>query len=95
LVLIKRYFIFYEMVITEEEYDIPDVDVSDIFDDNDEADHHKKPRAKDYPSETIYGHNAEDQHKKCRTEEHTLDILDGDDNNNQNKKPKAQEYGKG
>ena len=83
------------MVITEDEYDIPDVDISDIFDDDDKTDQHKKPRAKEYPSETIYGHEDKDQHKKRRTEEHTLDTLDGDDDNDQNKKPKAHEYGKG
>ena len=95
MVLIKGYFIFYTMVITEDKYDIPDVDVSDIFDDDDETDQHKKSRAKEYPSETIYGHEDKDQHKKRRTEEHTLDTLDGDDDNDQNKNPKAHEYGKG
>jgi len=55
------------MEITEEEYDIPDVDTSDIFDANDEADQHKKPRAKEYPSETINGHDDEDQHKKAQS----------------------------
>jgi hypothetical protein len=38
----------------------PDVDALDIFDANDEADQHKKPRAKEYPSETILGDDDAD-----------------------------------
>jgi len=92
LVKKKRYILFYEMEITEEEYDIPDVDILDIFDADEEADQHKKPRAKEYPLETIYGHNDKDQHKKRRTEEHTWDTFDGDDDADQHKKGRAEEH---
>ena len=85
------YILFYATEIKEEEYDIPDVDVSDIFDANDEADQHKKPRAKEYPSETLYGDDDKDQHKKHRKEEHTSDTFDGDDDKDQHKKHRAEE----
>jgi hypothetical protein len=64
------------MEITEEEYDIPDVDILDIFDADEEADQHKKPRAKEYPLETIYGHNDKDQHVSIHVySEHSSSIL--------------------
>jgi hypothetical protein len=36
------------MEFKEEDYDVPDVDISDIFDADDEEDQHKKPRAKEH-----------------------------------------------
>jgi hypothetical protein len=88
----KLYILFYEMEITEEDYDIPDVDILDIFDADDEADQHKKPRAKEYPSETIYGDDDEDQHKKRRAEEHTSDTFEGDNDEDQHKTRRAEEH---
>jgi hypothetical protein len=95
LVPIKRFFLLYKTIFAEEEYDIPDVDVSDIFDDNDKEGQHKKPRAPEYPSATILCQEDKDRHRKRKSEEHILDSLDGDDDNDLNKKPKAHESGKG
>ena len=67
---------FYKTVFKEEEYDIPDVDVSDIFDDDDDKeDQNKKPRAKGYPSGTItiYSQEDKDEHRKCKADEQLLD----------------------
>jgi len=95
LVPIKRFFLLYKTIFAEEEYDIPDVDVSDIFDDNDKEDQHNKPRAQEYTSATILCYEHEDRHRKRKAEEHILDSLDGDNNNDQNKKPIAHKSGKG
>jgi hypothetical protein len=88
-------FLFYKMVFKEEEYDIPDVDVSDIFDDDDKEDQHKKPRATEYPLVTMYRHEDKDQHRKRKAEEHLLDSLEGEDDKDPNKKPRAHKSGKG
>jgi hypothetical protein len=63
-------FLFYKTVFKEEEYDIPEIDVSDIFNDDDEGDQNKKPRAKDYPSGTItmYSQEDKDQHRNRKAD---------------------------
>jgi hypothetical protein len=88
----KLYTLFYEMEIKEEDYDIPDVDVSDIFDAVDEEDQHKKPRAKEHTLDILDGDDDEAQHKKHRAKEHTLDTLDSDNDEDQHKKPRAKEH---
>jgi hypothetical protein len=85
------------MVFKEEEYDAPDIDVSDIFDDDDEGDQNKKPIAKDYPSGTItmYSQEDKDQHRKCKADEQLLDSLECEDDKDLNKKPRGDNSGKG
>jgi len=83
------------MVFKEEEYDVPDIDVSDIFDDNDEGDQNKKPRAKDYPLGTMYHQEDKDQYRKRKADEQLLDSLECEDDKDPNKKPRGYNSGKG
>jgi len=75
LLLIKQFFLLYKTVFKEEEYNDPNIDVSDIFDGDDEGDQNKKPRAKGYPSGTItiYSQEDKDEHRKCKADEQLLD----------------------
>ena len=85
------------MVFKEEEYDIPNIDVSDIFDGDDEGDQNKKPRAKDYPSGTItmYSQEDKDQHRKCKADKQLLVSLECEDDKDPNKNPRGDNSGKG
>jgi len=90
-------FLFYKTVFKEEEYDDPDIDVSDIFDGDDEGDQNKKPRAKGYPSGTItiYSQEDKDEHRKRKADEQLLDSLQCEDDKDPNKKPRGDNSGKG
>ena len=89
---IKQFF-FYKTVFKEEEYDIPDIDVSDIFDGDDEGDQNKNPRAKEgYPTGTITIYSQEDKedHRKRKADEQLLD-----NDKDPNKKQRGDKSGKG
>jgi len=74
-------FFFYKTGFKEEDIDTPLIDVSDIFDDDDE-DQNQKPRAKE-------------DHRKCKVDDQLLDSLQCDDDKDQNKKQRADKDGKG
>jgi hypothetical protein len=97
LLPIKRFFLNYKTVFKEEEYNIPDIDVLDIFDGDDEGDQNKKPRAKGYPSGTItiYSQEDKDEHRKRKADEQLLDSLQCEDDKDPNKKPRGNNSGKG
>jgi hypothetical protein len=78
---IKLFFFFYKTGFKEEDIDTPLIDVSDIFDHDDE-DQNQKPRAKE-------------DHRKRKVDDQLLDSVQCDNDKDQNKKQRADKDGTG